>query len=399
MKKLALGVAVAAMACFAYGDEAAQTPPNNGSKLHQLGRDSKNSLSLVGRDRPGAEKRPDPRAEAREAAKKMSEYDDSLVFIKLWEGEQLTWGELHGEADRLLETSISDLTAAIGKGEGLEEVRLSLYQQAISKLLQSYIRSTLIAQEAKKLGLNVSDEEIAKETEVAKSKLKTDALSNLQKKLLVGGLYQNLYADKVIRPTVKAEDKTVAEIIQRRHEHNLAVPATNALLRAQLEDMRGRLLRNEVAWGEIAEEYSECPDCSDDNGDCGTWEEDEGEDRGEALVKLCFSIPTNTVSEIVETDDAFHIVKVTSRYEPDAKAREEDGEVSTADVRHIQIDKWEADEEFTEQTAREFIENRLVRRALKNKQNELIEAAKIESVIPLKSGKKGQGTMKVFNKR
>lgn len=401
MKKIVLSVAAAVIACCMYGEEAVEdaAPANNGSRLHKLGRDSKHGLSLVGRDRPGAEKKPDKRALAREAAKEMGEYDDSLVFVKMWEGEQVTWGEIHGEADILLKTSIEDLTSAIGTGDGIEEVRLSLYRQVISKLLQSYIRSSLIAREAKNAGLMVSDEEIAKEEAALKSKLKRDSIGSLQKKLLVNNLYQNLYTEKVIRPTIHVEDAAIQELIQKRHENNLEVPATNALLRAQLEDFRRQLISNELSWGEVAEEYSECPDCSDNHGDCGTWEEDEGEDRGEALLKVCFSIPTNTVSEIVETDDAFHIVKVTSRYEPTAEAREEDGEVSSADVRHIQIDKWLAEKEFTEKSAREYIESRLVRRALKNKQNELIEKTKIESVIPLKDGKKGQGSMRVFNKR
>ena len=320
------------------------------------------------------------------------------MFVKICEGEELTWGELHGEVDRLLETSLSTLTAAIGKGGGIDELRFSLYQQSISKLLQAYIRAAVVAQAAKKAGISVSAEEMAKEVEVQKSKLKSGTLSHLQMRMIDNGLHQKAYVEKFLRPRVKATDEAVAELIKRRHELNLAVPATNALLRAQLEEIRGRLVRNEIAWGEAAMEYSECVDCSDDNGDCGTWEEDE-EDRGEALLKVCFSIPTNTVSEIVETEDAFHIVKIASRYVPTAKAREDDGEVSTAEVRHIQVDKWQPDPEYNEETAREFIEMRLMKRELKKVQNELIEAANIECVIPLKAGKTGQGMIKVFNKK
>lgn len=379
-------------------DDALKDSTVKTNKLHKLGRDSQHGLSLLGRDRPGAEKKPDPHAEAKEIAKKMGEFDDSLVFAKIGEEDQVTWGELHRDADKILSTSISKLSAALGNGEAIDEVRLSLYQQTISRLLQGFIRSAVVAQEAKKAGIVVTDEEIAEETKVQKDKLKSGSLSALQSKMLVNGLYQKAYIEKFIRPNIKVSGDAIAELIAKRHEMNLSVPATNALLRAQLEDIRGRLVRKEIDWSDAAEEYSECPDCSGDNGDCGTWEEDE-EDRGESLLKVCFSIPTNTVSEVVETPSAFHLVKITDRYVPTLKAREEDGEVSTVEVRHIQIDKWELDPEFTEESAKAYLEGRLIARQLKKKQNELIGLSKIESVIPLKSGKNSQRPLRLFNRR
>ena len=85
----------------------------------------------------------------------------------------------------------------------------------------------------------------------------------------------------------------------------------------------------------------------------------------------------------METPSAFHLVKVTSRYEPTAKAREEDGEVTTAEVRHLQIDKWEAEPEFTPETARKALAGRELSAELKKKQLELMKAAEIDCVVPL----------------
>jgi hypothetical protein len=252
--------------------------------------------------------------------------------------------------------------------------------------------TALVAQEARRSGITVDDAEF--QTEAAKL---TGEATRFQCQYMTNAVYQRAYAEKCLRPGVSVSNETVAALIKARHEANLAVPATNELLRAQTVDLRERLVRNEVSWGEAAEESSDCADCSMNDGDCGTWEEDEdADDRPPALLKAAFTIPTNTVSEVIETADAFHLIKVTGRYEPTAKAREEDGEVATADVRHIQIDKWTADPEFTEETARKLLEDRMLAHALKRKQAELLKDAKIECAIPLYTPKGNHLQQKIF---
>ena len=218
--------------------------------------------------------------------------------------------------------------------------------------------------------------------ELKKLKAKTLALGEFEYRYMTNAVYQRAYAEKYLRKTIKISDVDVGNLIKERHEANLSVPATNAMLKAQIEGIRSKLAKNEMSFGEAAEEYSECPQCSADNGDCGTWEEDDS-DIAPELLKVCFSLPTNVVSQVVESPDAFHVVKITSKYVPTKKAREEDGEVSSVDVRHVQIDKWTTDPEFTVETAREFLENRKLSHALRTKQRELINSTPIKSVIPL----------------
>ena len=218
---------------------------------------------------------------------------------------------------------------------------------------------------------------------------------------MTNAVYQRAYIVKYLKPKISVPQEAVAALIKARHEANLTVPATNEMLRAQLADLRGRLVRNEISWGEAADKYSDCTDCSSEDGDCGTWEENEdAEDRPPVLLKAALTIPTNTISDIIGTDDAFHIIKVAGRYEPTAKSRAEDGEVASADVHHIQIDKWKVDPEFTEKTARAVLENRAIARALKARQLELLKDAKIECVLPLfTAGGKGRRSTIIMPKK
>lgn len=314
----------------------------------------------------------------------MKDLADDAVFLKIGDDDKLTWGALREHAESLLKVKADTLLKSAGS-DG-DSTRLALYATGISRILQKYIRAGVMAYEARKSGIVVSNEVF--DAELAQLREKSPKLNAFQYQFATNAVYQRAYVEKFLRPKIKVLDEDVAKLIKLRHEQNLAVPTTNRLFRATLEDVRRRLLKNELSFADAVEEYSECATCSSEGGDCGTWEEDEDE-LDPKLKEVCFSIQTNVLSDVVETPDAFHLVKIVGRYVPTAKAREEDGEVSSVDVRHIQIDKWTTDPEFTEETARKHIEYKLLSRALKARQLELIKTVPIESVIPLeKRGKK-----------
>lgn len=338
-------------------------------------------ISLIERRRTGsADSSHDQAASVADVMKGLS---DDTVFVKIGDSDILTWGTLRTHADSLLKVKADSILGEAGSNE--RNLRLSLYGAGLAKILRSYIGAAVVAYDARKKGLVLSEKEFSDERSKLMSLVSNPSI--FQNQYVTNSAYMRAYIDKYLRPTVKASEEDVAKLIDKRHRTNLSVPMTNRLFRATLEGVRAKIVNNEISFGDAVDEYSECVNCSSNGGDCGTWEEDE-DSLDPALKSVCFSIPTNQVSEVIETPEAFHLVKITSRYVPTAKAREEDGEVSSVDVLHIQIDKWQVDPEFTKDSARKYLEDRMLKRALKRRQLELIETTPIESVIPLKGSRR-----------
>ena len=330
--------------------------------------------SLTGTNRADRAQRPATSADL------LKDMRDDEVFVQIGDDDKVTWGMLHGYIDASLNMRISSLFAA-APGDQMGGIRVGLYQQALTKTLRRYIGAAVVAREARRLGMKVPAADF--DAKVAELRKASPNPSPFQYRHLTNVVYQQAYVEKHVRPSLKVPEAAVTNLIARRHAENLAVPATNALLRAKIEGLREKILKGELTFAEAAEEESDCADCSSNGGDCGTWEEDL-DNVATNLLKVCFSLPTNVLSEVVETPEAFHLVKIASRYVPTKKAREEDGEVSSVDVRHIQVDKWAPEPEFTRETAREFIEKRLLARMVSARQYELLDKTPIRSVIPLK---------------
>lgn len=305
---------------------------------------------------------------------------DEDVFIQIGDDDKVTWGMLHDYIDSSLNMRISSFFAA-APSDQMVGIRLGIYQQALTRTLRKYLGVAVIAHEAKAIGMKVSATDF--DVKIAELKKKSPRPSLFQYQFLTNVVYQQAYIEKFIKPTIKIPEDAILNLIAQRHAANLSIPATNAMFRAKIEGLRKRIINGELSFAEVAEEESDCADCCSNGGDCGTWEEDL-DGIATNLLNVCFSLPTNVLSEVVETPDAFHVVKIISRYEPTKKARADDGEVSSVDVRHIQIDKWMPDPEFTRDTARGFIEQRLLSRMLAAKQYELLDKTPIKSVIPVK---------------
>ena len=382
-------VAVMSLFCFhhAYAEKAGSVSGSvsKGRLRDRFESDGGNGISLTKRKVKAEDTNTShevSNGEGKAAVDVFAGLEDKTVFVQIGEDDCLTWGAVHRYVDSQFRTKVSSLLRTAGTAA--DDIRLGLYKQGVARAVRSYIKAAVMARAAKMEGITVQPREF--DEELKKLKAKTLALGEFEYRYMTNAVYQRAYAEKYLRKAIKISDEDVENLIKERHEANLSVPATNAMLKAQIEGIRLKLAKNEMSFGEAADEYSECPQCSADNGDCGTWEEDDS-DIAPELLKVCFSLPTNVVSQVVEVPDAFHVVKITSKYVPTKKAREEDGEVSSVDVRHVQIDKWTTDPEFTVDTARDFLENRMLSRALRAKQNELINSTPIKSVIPLRDTK------------
>ena len=325
---------------------------------------------------------------------------DDAVFLKVGDDDILRWGDIRSCVDAMIGVQLRGLLNAPantdGKAVGLHDIQISMYGATLSKLLRKYLMTSLVAQEAKKEGLCASEADIAADIETVKKN--RQKLYAYHYQLITNLVYQRAYVDKHIRPNVKATDDEIATVIKWRHDSNLSVPLTNAIFQAKIVDLRNRIAEGTLEFAEAAEEHSECTECCSNNGDCGPWEEDL-DDLDPALKAFCFSAPVGALSEVIEGKDAYHIVKIKSRYVPTQKARDEDGEVSSVEVKHLQIDKWSLDPEFTRDTAAKFITEKKIVFELTNLQEELREKAKIESILPLYDTRKNRAKTFKVNKK
>ena len=320
---------------------------------------------------------------------------DDAQFLKVDDDDVLKWGDVRSYVDAIVGIKLTGLFGAAAKDTTqMSEIQIGLYGASLTKLLRGYLMTSLVAHEAKKEGLKLSEKDLA--ADLATFRKRTKKLFTFQYQLATNLVYQRAYIDKHIKPKVAATEDEIALLIKWRHDSNLSVPLTNAIFRAKIEDLRKRIADGSLEFSDAADEYSECTDCCSNNGDCGPWEEDL-DDLDPALKAYCFSAPTNVLSDVIEGKEAYHVVKVKSRYVPTQKARDEDGEVSSVEVKHLQIDKWLLDPEFTRDVAIKFITDKKIAFELSILQEELMKKAKIESVLPLYDTRKnGPRTFKVL---
>ena len=83
---------------------------------------------------------------------------DDAVFVQIGDDDKVTWGMLHSYIDSALNMKIANLLSVASKDQ-MGGIQIGLYQQAISKTLRNYIGASVVAHEAKKNDLTVSDSE------------------------------------------------------------------------------------------------------------------------------------------------------------------------------------------------------------------------------------------------
>lgn len=374
--KVLLGViAVSALSlCCAFGEEVRD---KSAIKVKMAGGES-GVTSLTGTSEKGKKVTQSKNPKPYDIVKDLP---DDAVFLKVGDNDVLKWGDVRRCVDAMVGVQLTGLFGAAAQGtDQMSEIRIGLYGTALTRLLRGYLLTSLVAQEARREGLRISEEEVKKD--IGSFKKRTGKVFTFQYQFATNLVYQRAYVDKHIRPNVKVADDEVAKVIKWRHDSNLSVPLTNAIYRAKIADLRKQIAEGKLEFADAAEKYSECSDCSANNGDCGPWEEDL-DDLDPTLKAYCFSAPIGALSDVIEGADAYHVVKVKSRYVPTKKAREEDGEVSSVEVKHLQIDKWLLDPEFTLETATKFITDKKIAFELSEVQERLKKKAKIESVLPL----------------
>jgi parvulin-like peptidyl-prolyl isomerase len=89
-----------------------------------------------------------------------------------------------------------------------------------------------------------------------------------------------------------------------------ASESERAQARARLLDLRQKILAGQLDFAEAAKKFSQCQSAPS-GGDLGSFRRKWAVD--ETLARAAFALPVGQVSDVVQTDSGFHLIKVTGR--------------------------------------------------------------------------------------
>lgn len=189
---------------------------------------------------------------------------------------------------------------------------------AREKLLDMMVDERLEKNKAAELGITVTDDEINSEVEKAKKYFDTEEKFNeylkgqgmdldyfkesVRKELLTNKLKEKLTADLAV---TDAELKSYYDANQSEFK---SVKASHILLdtKEEAEKMLARVKAGEN-FNELAKQYSKDPSAKENGGDLDYFRHG---DMVEPFEKAAFALKPGDISDIVQSDFGFHIIKV-----------------------------------------------------------------------------------------
>ncbi|MBN2111915.1 peptidylprolyl isomerase [Candidatus Woesearchaeota archaeon] len=202
-------------------------------------------------------------------------------------------------------------------------------------ILEGMIVEKLLLQEADKMGITVTDEEVDVYTQALLdaygiteenlTKSLEEAGSNMEE--LKEQFRDRLIITQLLNETIFSEIEVSEDEINNYYEENIAQFTTPEMVRAshilvntseEAESIRNKALEG-VDFGELAKEYSVCPSSANE-GDLGWFT------RGDMIKEFedaAFALKLNQISGIVETQYGFHIIKVTGKAQSSVQPFEE----------------------------------------------------------------------------
>ena len=237
-----------------------------------------------------------------------------------------------------------------------------------ASILEQLISERLIAQEAAKLGIEVTDAEVQQEIDrlieenyYGMKEYYEQALAQygITEELLKDNIRTDLQLSAIVRSKIEVSEAEVEEYF-RENQDDFNIPEeidVRHILVATEEEAEEvlALLRAGEDFAELAKEHSHDPGSADKGGALGF------NGRGSFVKEFedaAFALPVGEYSEPVKTEHGYHIIEVLERKE--AK------EVEFADVK--------------EQVKEALIEEK-VRERLQEEYNQLYDAAKIEKKL------------------
>jgi parvulin-like peptidyl-prolyl isomerase len=203
------------------------------------------------------------------------------------------------------------------------------YDQLKASIVTYLVQNAMIAQEAAKMKLSVSDKEIADRvaqiTKQVGGQKKLDALLK-QQGVTIEQLKSQLKA-QMLQEKVKAKVGESVKVTDQQMQayfsdpNNAAqfnvpdqVAARHILLKtkAEAEKVKALLAANntDANWKAVAKQYSTDPGTKNTGGDLGTFDKTR---MVAPFANAAFALPLNTVSDPVKTQYGWHVIEVTQK--------------------------------------------------------------------------------------
>lgn len=208
-------------------------------------------------------------------------------------------------------------------GEKILQAELddALREQYGTEVLETLITNKMVELEAKKLGVTVSEDSIQSEYEELMESYGGEEA--LQEALEANGLTEKSVKENiriyqltknVIATGIDITDEEVAQYFDNNKEsygQQEEVVASEILLEDEktAKDVLKKLKAGED-FSELAKAYSIDSATSENGGDIGTISRGQ---MDEALEEVVFSLEKNSISDIVQTSEGYHIIKVTDK--------------------------------------------------------------------------------------
>ena len=144
-------------------------------------------------------------------------------------------------------------------------------------------------------------------------------------------LLMNSIVAKHIPPVGEVSDGLVAAFQKSIEEDNAATVKTNEMKRVQMQEWKRDLLAKKVTFEELAKKYNEDEYADEDQP--GYWGEFErGQIEDKRVQSAVFSLKPGEISDPVEDDEGYHLLKVLSVKAPE---RNDKGRVSQDEMRKV----------------------------------------------------------------
>lgn len=211
----------------------------------------------------------------------------------------------------------------VAKVDGILQAELddALREQYGTEVLETLITNKMVELEAKKLGVTVSEDSIQSEYEELMESYGGEEA--LQEALEANGLTEKSVKENiriyqltknVIATGIDITDEEVAQYFDNNKEsygQQEEVVASEILLEDETtaKDVLKKLKAGED-FSELAKAYSIDSATSENGGDIGTISRGQ---MDEALEEVVFSLEKNSISDIVQTSEGYHIIKVTDK--------------------------------------------------------------------------------------
>lgn len=331
------------------------------------------------------------------AVEVVSEWPRDKVFLKIGD-EVVLWGPVYDYIGQILKTKPLVLPAGTTWSDVEKAKRFNERKLAIG-LAKRYMGGALMAQLARDAGVDISKSKltatgivekiVAAFPEDFRQEVKVVSLrpGSYISSCVTNTLLSDAYVESLIKPGVKVTDVEIAAAIALRNEQIKKATAANVDKREKMNSLLTDLKKGTVKFERAAELLSQCVS-SDRKGYWGRF----GESSSSLLPEIksvAFSLPTNVLSDVVETPFSYHILKVTAEPPPEfAEAEEdldefEDGEKVIC-LSHIMVEKSKVPASLDEASAREFVFADKVASRVSDLKSAAMTNLEIQCAFPLK---------------